>query len=229
MSQQLSLGIGYPSEPQYPGEYRAFTGWSMYSFTTSGFRALWAEDYLERIIHPDRKPLNEADCLTNNAARRKIEKLARQMLREGRASKRRSETRNHTFIEMNAGEGDQLSYFPQDASGEFDERLYAYDGNSRIPLVNVDGQVYRAGERGNDRKVILAEIRGTPFTFKEISDLLERVDSPKTWDRLIIHRMKVLKDLGPETERMILEENLSPETRDNLRYNLQYLREGEGR
>ena len=124
---------------------------------------------------------------------------------------------------LNDGEKDFEDFEDRNAAGEFDARLIAFSGDCRIPVVNVDGVVYRAGERGNDRRVIRAEIMGTAFTHDERRSLLELLDSPQTWDRIIIRRMK-LGDLGPETERLIQEENLTADMRENLMGNLMNLR-----
>ncbi len=231
MSTQLSLALGRPSEPQHIVNTVMGRGFVMQSSTTWMLRKAWADDYLDRIVYPDREPLTLADCVAASGARHAWEgrfmDWRTKMLREKRGkmvwvSKEWGRVRE---FRVNAGEQDWSErYWARNAKGEVDSRLFDWDCESRVPIVNVDGEVYRAGERGNDRKTVIAEIMGTVFAPWERKDLLERIDSPETWDSLLCHRMLRLDDLGPETERMTREENLSPESRENLLHNLMNMR-----
>ena len=228
---QLSLPLGRPSEPQNLVDTIMTRGFMMQSSTTWMLRKAWADDYLDRIMYPDREPLTVADCMAASGARhaweRRFMDWRMKMLREKRGKMVLVSKGRHQPKEFRLNDGEQdwsERYWPKNAKGEIDARLNHFDCESRVPIVNVDGEVYRAGERGNDRKTVIAEIRGTVFAPWERKDLLERIDSPETWDSLLCHRMLRLDDLGPETERMIREENLSPESRENLLYNLLNMR-----
>jgi hypothetical protein len=234
-SKQLSLPLGRPSEPQNIWDATSTPGFShpgftMMSSTTWMLRKVWADDYLDRIMYPDREPLTVADCVAASGARHAWEgrfmEWRTKMLREKRGKMVwTSEGGRRVRFQPNEGEQDWSERFwPKNAKGDFDGRLMDWDCESRVPVVNVDGEVYRAGERGNDRKIVIAEIMGTAFTPSERKDLLERIDSPETWDSLLCHRMLRLDDLGPETERMIREENLSERSRENLLDNLKNMR-----
>ena len=224
MSEQLNLPLGRPSSaPEVVNESYGPRGWSMMSSTTGWLRSVWADDYLDRIIRPDVSPITRVDVRAASSQRDALQERfvswRDRMVREKRG------TWNKGAFVLNDGESPFTEkWFACNAQGKVDGRLFVYTGDIRIPEVNVDGEVYRAGERGNDRKTVIAEIMGTAFTPWERKDLLERIDSPEMWDRLLCHRMLRLDDLGPETERMIREENLSPESRENLLYNLLNMR-----
>lgn len=228
---QLSLPLGRPSEPQNLVDTIMTRGFLMQSSTTGMLRKVWADDYLDRIMHPDREPLTLADCVAASGARCAWEgrfmDWRTRMLREKRGAYVWISKEGKRVLEFRLNEGEEdwsERYWPRNAKGEIDARLFRWDCESRVPLVNVDGEVYRAGGRGNDRKTVIAEIMGTVFAPWERKDLLERIDSPETWDSLLCHRMLRLDDLGPETERMIREENLSPGSRENLLHNLLNMR-----
>jgi hypothetical protein len=228
MSQQLFLKLGHPSENPKVLESMEVPGWSMMSSTTGWLRSLWADDYLDRVLHPECDPITLEDCQVANAARHKFCKehseWQRKMLKEGRGSMRFVEKSGSMGFVLNEGEKDPYHFIPRNAKGETDARLYAYDGDIRVPTVNVDGDTYLAGARGNDRRVIVAEIMGTAFTNRERHELLERINSPKTWDQMLCHRMRNVGDLGDETERLIREGGLSDASRENLLYNLSEMR-----
>jgi len=230
-SKQLSLPLGRPSEPQNLVETAMTRGFMVQSSTTWMLRKAWADDYLDRTIHPDREPLTLANCVAAGGARhaweRRFMDWRMKMLREKRGKMVWTSKDGKRVNEFRVNDGEQdwsEWYCPKNAKGEIDARLTHFDCESRIPEVNVDGEVYRAGERGNDRKTVIAEIMGTVFAPWERKDLLERIDSPETWDSLLCHRMARLDDLGPETERMIREENLSERSRENLLHNLLHMR-----
>jgi hypothetical protein len=232
MTQQMFLSLGRPSEPPETVSGFASANFSMMWSISGGMRAIWSEDYLDRIIRPEVPPLTVEDCGRANTERHayvaRYRAWQNSMLREKRGCMKDVEQPGGHIIRdfvLNDGEKPFTErYFARNAKGEVDGRLFSTDIESRIPLVNVDGVVYRAGERGNDRKVILSEIYGTSFFPNERFKLLELIDSPRTWDQLLCHRMLNLRDYGEETERMIREENLSPESRENLLYNLENLR-----
>ena len=72
MSQQLLLKLGHPSENPEVLESMEVPGWSMMSSTTGWLRSLWANDYLDRVLHPERDPITLEDCQVANAARHKF-------------------------------------------------------------------------------------------------------------------------------------------------------------
>lgn len=223
---QMYLPLGRPAhEPTIEDVRLSTNGYSFQSSTTGMLRDLWAADYVDRLIKPHKPALTPADCDASTAAHDVWVDGYRKWLRTLPVERHQRVVRGD--YSLKEGEANYVRFNPVNAEGAFDTRLYDYRGDCRIPLVDVDGEVYRAGARGNDRKTIVSEIMGTAFTPAERKNLLEYIDSPEMWDRLIGYRMCVLRDYGPETERMIREENLSEESRENLLYNLQNLRKEE--
>ena len=218
MPEQLSLGIGR-GPGRTPGRISHFEDRTLFVSTTWMLRNQWIQDYQDRVIRYDvpaltPEQLREASA-SLEAYRDRYLEWRRLMLKGGKAGYAAGDF----YLKKGTPDFAERWWPPND-----DFRVNKWLMQSRIPVIMADGETWLAGEKGNSREILRIEVINTEFFPQERQKMLDWMDGWKSWDQQLIYRMCQMNDIGEETERLIMEGDLSDKSRENLLYNLRNMR-----